>query len=291
MPAPFEAISLERRNEYLERFLRCPERTSDYSLSNIWGWANEYGLEWSFDDSHVWLRQTQPKPIFWAPVGPWHDVDWNRCPHLTKPCALIRVPGQLVDLWKCIFPNRIAVEEARGHWDYFYSVEKMISLKGNKLHRKKNHLNAFKRQYRAELIDMLPDCVEEVLELQAEWFRRHKHTNPSPLLAENTAVARVLTAWDHLPGLIGASLHIDKTMVAYTVAEPLTEDTLVIHFEKGSPKFRGVYQAINQMFLERNASSFTHVNREQDLDDEGLRQAKLSYYPAGFLKKYTVRLA
>jgi hypothetical protein len=39
------------------------------------------------------------------------------------------------------------------------------------------------------------------------------------------------------------------------------------------------------MFLEHAADAYTWVNREQDLDNEGLRKAKLSYQPADFLKK------
>ena len=82
----------------------------------------------------------------------------------------------------------------------------------------------------------------------------------------------------------------DGVMVAYTVAERLTSDSIVIHFEKGDTKFKGIYQAINQMFLAHSASHFALVNREQDLDDEGLRKAKLSYHPVGFINKCRVTL-
>ena len=42
------------------------------------------------------------------------------------------------------------------------------------------------------------------------------------------------------------------------------------------------------MFLAREGQNFTVVNREQDLGDDGLRKAKLSYQPIGFLRKYQV---
>ena len=84
---------------------------------------------------------------------------------------------------------------------------------------------------------------------------------------------------------------VETEMAAYTVAEKLSADTLVIHFEKGDHDFKGVYQAINQIFLENAGRGFTMVNREQDLDSEGLRKAKLSYNPVGFLKKFDVELS
>jgi len=64
----------------------------------------------------------------------------------------------------------------------------------------------------------------------------------------------------------------------------------VIHFEKGNQGYKGVYQVINQMFLEHSGNKFEFVNREQDLDNQGLRKAKLSYNPVDFLKKYRVIL-
>ncbi|MDD2390694.1 MAG: phosphatidylglycerol lysyltransferase domain-containing protein, partial [Desulfobacterales bacterium] len=65
-------------------------------------------------------------------------------------------------------------------------------------------------------------------------------------------------------------------------------DTVLIHFEKADPNYKGAYQAINQMFLEHSNHPFSFVNREQDLGDPGLRKAKLSYVPAGFVHKFRV---
>ncbi len=64
----------------------------------------------------------------------------------------------------------------------------------------------------------------------------------------------------------------------------------MIHFEKGDTEYAGIYQAINQMFLENSETECTFVNRMQDLDDDGLRRAKLSYRPVKFLKKFRVVL-
>jgi hypothetical protein len=226
----------------------------------------------------------------WAPVGPWNTVDWSRCPRLAQPGAFTRVPERLLTLWQQALGNRLKAEEARGHWDYLYAVPDLIELKGNRYHSKKNHLNQFFKQYAFTYFSLGPECVEEVLALQQQWCSWHECKGSAALEAENQAIARVLQHWDTLEGLRGGALYVDGAMIAYTVAEALTADSLVIHFEKGRPEFRGVYQAINQQFLEHEGQGFLVVNREQDLDDESLRKAKLSYKPLDFLKKYSVHL-
>ena len=80
-------------------------------------------------------------------------------------------------------------------------------------------------------------------------------------------------------------------MAAYTIGERLAPDTMLIHFEKGSPGYKGIYQAINQMFTADIEWDCQWVNREQDLGSEGLRKAKLSYNPTGFIKKYSLYLS
>jgi hypothetical protein len=287
----FEAISLARREEYLERLARCPQKVSDYSFGNLWGWAEEYGLSWRFGESHVWILQTKPREVFWAPIGPWSDVDWNACPCLSQGLDFIRVPERLCEIWGESMPDRVQRAEAREHFDYVYSVPDLIELRGNKFHKKKNLLGQFQRSYDYEYKPLTPDCVEDTLEMQRQWFSWRDPKESGALLAENTAIVRVLQSWDRMPGLCGGAIRVDGEMIAYTVAEALTPEMLVIHFEKGRPGYKGVYQAINQLFLADAGANYALVNREQDLGDEGLRKAKLSYNPCDFLRKCIVTVA
>ena len=137
---------------------------------------------------------------------------------------------------------------------------------------------------------MSPKIIEMALEMQEEWCLWRDCESSETLSAENRAISRVLASWESISGLTGGALLVDEALIAYTVAEPINGSTLVIHFEKGCTGFKGTYQAINQMFLENMGSGYRRANREQDLGDEGLRKAKLSYNPSGFVKKFDVTI-
>lgn len=289
MPSEFHQITLDDQDRYLSFLTRCPRITSDFSFANIFGWATEYGLEWRFDENLVWLRQMRPEPLLWAPVGDWLNVDWSALWPKLGGASFHRVPEELTEIWRKAFGERMISDEARGQWDYVYSIPELIELKGNRFHKKKNLLRQFQRNYQAVYHALDMDCVERVLEMQSNWCSWKECVDSHALEAENTAIERVLKEWDSIPGLMGGALEVEGEIVAYTVAEALTADTVVIHFEKGDTRFKGVYQAVNNLFLANAAGGFQFVNREQDLDDEGLRKAKLSYNPIRFLKKFSVR--
>lgn len=287
----FKPISLDGQDEYLKRFAECPQKVSDYSFTNIWGWAEHYGLEWFFGESHVWLRQTRPEVVYWAPVGPWKNVPWDQCPTLPNCGPFTRVPEELALLWQDCFGDRLELTEARQHWDYVYSVPELTVLSGNRFHKKKNLLNQFKKKYDYHYHSMTRDCVEDVLDMQMDWFNWRDAESRAVLSAENTAIQRVLQNWDDLRGVFGGVIEVDGSKAAYTVGEHLCDKTLVIHFEKGITHYKGIYQAVNQMFLEGEAEVYEFVNREQDLGDPGLRKAKESYHPVKYQKKFEVAIA
>ena len=78
-------------------------------------------------------------------------------------------------------------------------------------------------------------------------------------------------------------------MVAFTLGEPLTADTFDVHFEKAYADIQGAYAMINREFVRRELSAFTYVNREEDMGEEGLRKAKLSYRPEILLEKGIIK--
>jgi hypothetical protein len=293
----FLPLAMDRREEYSSLFALCSEKASDYSFINIWGWSEERRYEWAFHDGLCWLRLTAgPAPVYWAPVGNWDRPDWPEVLNELFPSGAVfeRVPQALADIWRERLGENFQLEEQRSEWEYLYSYEKMVALSGNRLHKKKNLLTQFKKLYDYTYAPICSKRIQAIRAMQEEWFQ-WKGCEESPgLMAENIAIARVLNHWEELPGILGGSLSIKdagggEKIIAYTVAEEL-DDMVVIHFEKGLDSYKGVYQAINQIFLaESRERAFTLVNREQDMGLEGLRQAKESYGPANFLKKYKVR--
>jgi hypothetical protein len=288
----FEPVALERQPEYLNLLDACPVKTSDYSFVNLWSWAGTYGLMWAWAPDLVWIKQTYPQEVYWAPVGAWDRVDWRAYTDDLQRSggSCIRVPETLVTIWQDTFGDQIASSPSRAHWDYLYSIPELQTLKGNRFHKKKNLVNQFKKKYGFEYVPLTGKTTELAAGMQQSWCAWRDCESNDALDAENTAIAKVLANWQKLERLTGGAIMIGSDIVAYTVAEYLTDDTLLIHFEKGDPAFKGVYQAINQMFLERVENRYQIVNREQDLGDEGLRKSKLSYQPIDFMKKYTVTI-
>lgn len=289
MPLTFQPLSLKNQGAYKQLLAACPEKASDYSFINLWSWQEEYGLEWAWEEGLAWIRQTRPDIRYWAPVGDWKNIDWERVTrHLDAPTTFTRVPQSLTRIWEQRLASKMATHDARNHWDYLYSVQELVELKGNRFHKKKNLCNQFLRKYDFKYVELDRDQIEKALALQTEWCLWRDCQDSDVLLAENKAIVRAFHDWEQLDGIFGAGLMIDDGMIAYTVAEPLDATTVVIHFEKACPSVKGAYQAINQMFLQNTAAGYATVNREQDMGEEGLRKAKESYNPTGYLKKHRV---
>lgn len=203
MDSDFHPVSLEEQDKYNGLLAQCSQKASDYSFVNLWGWGREYGLEWAFRDDYVLLRQTWPRPAYWAPVGHWQSIDWVKVrDSLPVNTCFTRIPQDLKRLWEEVLPG-IQAHESREHWDYLYSVRDLVELKGRKFHSKKNLLHQFQREFDAKFVRLDEKTVEWALALQTDWFLWRNTEDDQTLDAENRAIVKVLHDWSRIGGLIG----------------------------------------------------------------------------------------
>ena len=67
--------------------------------------------------------------------------------------------------------------------------------------------------------------------------------------------------------------------MAFTFGAPINANTFDVCVEKADVTVEGSYTMINYEFANHIPEQYSFVNREEDLGLEGLRKAKLSYYP------------
>lgn len=293
MTPEYIPVSLDYVDEYAKLLTNSETNASDFSFGNIWGWSDYMGMEWKKCGEMCWLRQTLEEPGDWAPLGDWKKHDWASCVNLNNGMKFMRVPEQLLELWrKMLPPERIIVGDDRLQWDYLYLTEDLANLPGNRYHKKKNLVRQFKKNYNYTYGRFCSVCVDEVLSMQEEWIKWQDAEAESTLHHENRAIYLTLTNWNRLPHMVGAAIRVEGKIVAYTVGEYIREDTVIVHFEKGMPGYKGVYQAINNFFAQDIARDpkIKYINREQDMGDPGMRQAKESYHPVDYIKKYDVEI-
>ncbi|NLK65586.1 MAG: DUF2156 domain-containing protein [Tissierellia bacterium] len=187
------------------------------------------------------------------------------------------------------FPGKFIFKESRNDFDYIYKIEKLSTLKGKKLHRKRNHINVFKRNYPVWSFETITEENKaECIEMNKKWCLESGCKDDKSLLDENCATKYFFKYFKELK-LEGGLIRVEDEVVAYTIGEVLSSDTYVIHIEKAFKNVQGAYPMINQQFaawVQEKYPKITYINREEDMGVEGLRKAKLSYYPDKMADKY-----
>lgn len=180
-------------------------------------------------------------------------------------------------------------EPDRNNFDYLHVKEEMAQLGGKLYHKKKNRVNYFVNRHRHEVQLFADRHVSEALTLLDEWGRVKMELSPAgSVRGEIEACAEALRLHREL-GLSGVVVLVEGVVRGFALGERLNRETAVCHFEKGDNFMEGLYQLLDREFSRLLFTECTWLNREQDLGEEALRQAKLSYHPVELLAKYRVR--
>ena len=187
------------------------------------------------------------------------------------------------------FPDVFNIELDRGGMDYVYNSEDLITLKGKKYQPKRNHISFFEKNYHWTYESMNSENIRECVEMNENWLYQSALEDKTDLEDELEIIRRVAEYFDELD-YKGGLIRIDGEVIAYAMGEELTSDTFCVHFEKAYPGIRGAYPIINREFVKNELSDYKYIDREDDVDSENLRKAKLSYYPAFLIEEYEAQL-
>ncbi len=177
------------------------------------------------------------------------------------------------------------VKEISGKFEYVYNMDDLANLAGKKYHAKRNHISKFNGKYDYEYIQIDMSNIGVLRDATAHMFNL---IDKSPK-EEYSAICNAIDNFGKLE-MRACVIVSEGEFVAYSIGSLINKDVADIHFEKADRNFEGSYALVNNLFVKRAFSDVLFINREEDLGIEGLRKAKLSYYPCKLNQMYSIRV-
>ena len=237
-------------------------RSCDYTVGGIYMWIDYFKYHYcSYRDTLLIKgvaeddvkRTAFSLPLGAMPLSESVELLKNYCDTEGITLEFSAITEERIDDFRALNPTEIT---ELSHWsDYIYRADKLATFAGNKMKKKRNHVNKF--------LASSPDH------------------HIAPLSPDHLAV--------YLCVFEGFVVFVGTEVVAFAIGE-VTGTTLHVHIEKTDHSFDGANEYIAQAMVRHIASlhDIDMVNREDDAGDPGLQQSKLSYYPDLMLRKYNV---
>jgi len=287
MPIPeypeFAPVSLDMRDCLYPALNVLADGISEFTFSNIYLFRASYGYRVSHISGKTFLIEGEKhgERFFTAPCCVPEEKELRE---LFRDHAYLKnmSESQCMSTRIRLEAAGMRVVEDRDNFDYLYEREHLAELPGKDYHKKRNLVNAFINSYSYEQKLLDRSNVRDAMAVLEAW-RVEKGVDG------DYAAAREGLELYHELGMRGTVYYVDGKPAGYALGEPIAKARMfAVHFEKAAGGFKGIYQFINQAFAQSLPAYIKQVNREQDLGDEGLRQAKMTYRPVGFVRKYRV---
>lgn len=267
---------------------------SDLAFANLYLLRHKYNTEILFHMEHL-IRHFGSERLngYSFPIGGSCST-LNECIHAIEQDAAARKRPHsycLLTAEQALYLQRIYGERIRftcnnGDADYLYKRSNLAELPGTAYHKKRTHAAKFSRLHPdAEFRKLSNENKEDVLYIAKHWLTAQPCT--PALTHEFNAISTAIENMDTFQ-LTGGIAYIQAKPVGFCLATRMNAGVTDIHYEKCLPEYRDAYVYINHSFAQQADTEW--INREEDLNIPGLRQAKLSYHPALILTKLSATI-
>jgi hypothetical protein len=274
-----ERLSLKHKELLFERLRRITVPIAEYSFPNLYLFRESHNHE-VITGREVFIKGTSyDGHMYMMPTRAIHHMEPDYIKEIMK---YVEFSFPIPEEWPSYFDDVLYdFSYKEGDTDYVYTVEKISTYSGRKLHKKRNLLKQFVRGYRHDAAPLTADHREEAKNILRTWkeesTREAVETDYFPCL-------EALEKFEELV-LCGVIYYAEHEPAGFVPGEEINSETFVVHFAKAMRKFKGIYQYMFNSFARILPVTYTYLSFEQDLEQEGLRIAKSSYVPDRMLKK------
>ena len=297
----FHEPSFEEAAKLAEIYALRDNNTCDSTVLDTYIWKEEYNIQVYMEDEAALILMKDEEGYFAA--MPYCSEDklpeyfelLRQYFHEVLGCPL-RINLADEDALKALGlqdNSDFVVEEETDLKDYLYDAQELRTLPGKKYQKKRNLVNKFMKEYEGRWEYKTLCCMDEYFleRFMNKWIEKRLADgveSRETLITEKDGIIDLLRNCDKITYRVGGVFVVEE-MQAFTIGSYNSREKMaVISIEKGNSDIVGIYQVINQQFLLNSYEDAVVVNREDDMGIEGLRQAKESYNPIGFARKYRV---
>lgn len=189
-----------------------------------------------------------------------------------------------------LFPGKFRFSCDRGDADYLYSTARTAAFSGRRMHRKRNAVKRFESERpRLRIVDLDVGNLDAAARVAERWLLERPvgdEAEAVELAAEKRAFETALSLFNELK-LFGRLLLDGDEPLGFALASTTSSRVCDEHFEKATPEGAAGYPILcreaARLALERGAR---WLNREEDLNSQGLRAAKTAWFPEILLTKF-----
>ena len=279
-----EKLGIEHKDLLAPRFKALKAPLAEYSFPNLYLFRKNHDYE-VITDGEVFIRGiSYDNRRYVMPTADVRMADRTLLLEMMKGVDfLFPIPEE----WLSAFgQDEFKISFDEGDSDYLYTVEKMQTYAGRRLHKKRNLLKQFIESYHHEALPLTNDRLDHARFVLGEW---NKGAAESSAGADYEACREALDRYDELV-LCGGIIYADGEPAGFALGEELNPETFVLHFAKARTKFKGAYQYLYNSFAKVLPPKYRYLNLEQDLAKENMRVFKTSYVPHALLRKARVAL-
>lgn len=293
----FKRISLEDAAILAKKIYRSNADSCEFAFGNLYIWGFPYHTMQQTFQGHTYLHFPEYALFFPEMADDRENPSAQELAQIVSVMKeadgtdnVFQVRQSYLDAHPDVYDFFEVSPISRAEAEYIYSVQALVDLRGEKLRKKKNLIKQFTQNYpQVEVREITPDVLADCLDFSEEWRLAQPDPETETLRHEAEALKHLAEGFT-VCGFDGVAAYVDGKLVAYAIGCPVNHEMFTESFEKARSAYKGAAQFINHELAKKLAGKYLFLNREQDLDEEGLRHAKLSYAPLKIQQNFRLTL-